>query len=1197
MLFFLAISGELFAQTIIVGPDTTICLGGSITLNAVVAGGGYGTSSYTFLALPYSPMPFSGGVPLDTSFDHPNHCTASGHDDCWGGPFSIGFSFCFLNVDYTQFWIGSNGWISFSQPNNQWDNYMPDTLPNSSSNAPKNCIMAPWQDWFLGASGVGNNIYYYTTGTAPDRKCVIYWLNCPMYYCTSKLGTFQIVLNEQNSVIENNIQSKDSCNWQQNRGTQGVQNLTGTVAFIHPGRNNKSWKAFNESTRFVPGGITWYIGGYPNGTLVGYGPTLTVSPNNTTVYTGVVEVCGGAFSAENDTVTVMDPRFNYPGSSFCLNQSDPTPSLDMNAGIFTSSPAGLVFVNDTTGEIDLSSCLPGNYLITHTITSHCTATFSESVILYILPEAPNPVNPVVTRCGPGNVTLSVTAGIHQGVRWYYSPSGGIQYPFTGLTVTTAITSTTNFYAEAFDSLSGCCSSFRSLITAIVKLIPSIINTAVEDTICSGFNNYFLLQADLSGTTFSWTASCTLGNITGLITPNSGNIISDTLTNHLFTSGNIIYLVHASLNGCADTVYFTTHVNPKANVIFQSPSDTICSGQTTNIALLSSVPGVIFSWVAVPGSGNVSGFSDDSGNIISQTLTNTGTAIETVTYHVIPSAYGCQGQQAIIVINVYPTPSLTITPLSQNICSTATTVISLTSGVKGTIFTWTVSSSSSNLSGYSADTGEVIAQTLYNSGLTDQTVTYTVSPQVFSCPSGSSQNVIVTVDPLPSVTNSLTSYQQCSSVTTNILLQANLSETTFSWTASGSSENITGYSGGSGSVISQPLINSELNTDTATYIVTPVANTCAGNPAEFTVSVFPVPDVYITPDSESFCPGGTTSLSLSSHVACPIFTWTATSSSGNVSGFGPGSGNLIQQTLNSTDYLNETVIYAVSPSANACPGIVGYSVVSIFPSPPVNLTTCWDTVVTTDAQPIKLKGGIPLGGTYSGVGVNTGIFYPEVAGQGIFPITYSYTNTWGCTKNSSKNINVISSGVFSCGNNLTDVRDNNTYPTIQIGTQCWMASNLNFGTIIASSQMQLDNCVSEKYCYGDNSANCLSSGGLYQWDEMMKFDNIKGAQGCCPPSWHVPTEADWTILFAFYNGNAFAGSFLKFSGYSGFNAALSGIRHENVVWDFDNFAVFYWSSTSQGSDKAWAHGMNSVDPCVSIYSGLKDNAFYVRCIKD
>ena len=105
--------------------------------------------------------------------------------------------------------------------------------------------------------------------------------------------------------------------------------------------------------------------------------------------------------------------------------------------------------------------------------------------------------------------------------------------------------------------------------------------------------------------------------------------------------------------------------------------------------------------------------------------------------------------------------------------------------------------------------------------------------------------------------------------------------------------------------------------------------------------------------------------------------------------------------------------------------------------------------------------------------------------------------------------------FTCGNNITDIRDNKVYPTVQIGSQCWMASNLNFGTIIASTQDQRDNCVSEKYCYNDNPINCTNQGGLYQWDELMQYDNTPADQGFCPPAWHIPTENDWNTLFANY----------------------------------------------------------------------------------
>jgi uncharacterized protein (TIGR02145 family) len=126
---------------------------------------------------------------------------------------------------------------------------------------------------------------------------------------------------------------------------------------------------------------------------------------------------------------------------------------------------------------------------------------------------------------------------------------------------------------------------------------------------------------------------------------------------------------------------------------------------------------------------------------------------------------------------------------------------------------------------------------------------------------------------------------------------------------------------------------------------------------------------------------------------------------------------------------------------------------------------------------------------------------------------------------------------------------------------------------------------------------MTTGGLYQWDEMMKFDNTSGVQGFCPPGWHVPTESQWLVLFDYYISNGFAGSPLKNTGYSGFNAFLTGVRFENASWSFNNFAIMFWSSTSRGNFKAWAHGMNTYNPSVSYYPSSRSNAFPVRCIKD
>jgi uncharacterized protein (TIGR02145 family) len=584
-------------------------------------------------------------------------------------------------------------------------------------------------------------------------------------------------------------------------------------------------------------------------------------------------------------------------------------------------------------------------------------------------------------------------------------------------------------------------------------------------------------------------------------------------------------------------------------------------------------------------------------VINQVLTNLGLSIETVTYHITPTANGCTGTTVDYVVTIVSVPDVYFQPPAQTICNAASCSIQVLSHVSSATFTWTASASSVNVTGYSASSGNLIQQTLFNSGTTIETVTYTVTPTAFGCPPGISQNVVVTVNPKPAVTNSIRNSNICSASSTNIIPQSSVPGSSYTWTASGSSIKVSGFSAGSGLLIQQTLINTGYNIETVTYVVTPIANSCSGDTAHFKVMVYPVSDVYFTPPSQAICPLQTSNIIINSHVAGTTFTWTATGSSFLVSGYSSGSGNQIQQTLNNTGYNIETVTYHVSPTANGCAGTNNDVVVSVDPNPSVTFTYCWDPITTTNAQPIKLKGATPLNGTYSGTGVSAGQFYPAVAGVGTFTITYSYSNLYSCSGTASQTITVIAPLSFNCGNTLTDIRDNKSYPTVLIGTQCWMAANLDYGSSLGGALTQRDNCTPEKFCYNDIPANCTSSGGLYQWDEIMQYSNVPASQGLCPPEWHIPTENEWNTLFNFYISNGFAGSPLKSTGYSGFNAYLDGGMFKNVNWNFLNFATIFWSSNSRGNNKAWAHGMNEYNPSVSFYPSSRSNAFSVRCIKD
>ncbi|MBW2527779.1 MAG: fibrobacter succinogenes major paralogous domain-containing protein, partial [Deltaproteobacteria bacterium] len=140
--------------------------------------------------------------------------------------------------------------------------------------------------------------------------------------------------------------------------------------------------------------------------------------------------------------------------------------------------------------------------------------------------------------------------------------------------------------------------------------------------------------------------------------------------------------------------------------------------------------------------------------------------------------------------------------------------------------------------------------------------------------------------------------------------------------------------------------------------------------------------------------------------------------------------------------------------------------------------------------------------------------------------------------------------------LVDARDGRSYRTVSIGTQCWMAQNLDVGTLVLITSPQSDNGVIEKYCYGDSLVACTSYGGLYQWDEMMAYGpsdpaNPSTTRGICPTGWHLPSDAEYqtlemhlgmsasdAALINLWRG-ADVGEQLRVGGTSGFDAPLGG----------------------------------------------------------
>ncbi|MCF6270716.1 MAG: hypothetical protein L3J41_13460, partial [Melioribacteraceae bacterium] len=179
----------------------------------------------------------------------------------------------------------------------------------------------------------------------------------------------------------------------------------------------------------------------------------------------------------------------------------------------------------------------------------------------------------------------------------------------------------------------------------------------------------------------------------------------------------------------------------------------------------------------------------------------------------------------------------------------------------------------------------------------------------------------------------------------------------------------------------------------------------------------------------------------------------------------------------------------------------------------------------------------------------------------------------------------------------------TYNTVQIGDQCWLKENLDVGSMIQGSEDATNNSTIEKYCYGNDPANCTTYGGLYQWNEAMQYSTTPGTQGICPDGWHIPTLSEFETLKTAVNND---GNALKAIGEgtgsgagtntSGFSALLAGYRTGDGYFNALGDNAHFWSSEGT-TDAAYYLGLyTNSDNIYFIYRGTYFG-FIVRCLKD
>ena len=196
--------------------------------------------------------------------------------------------------------------------------------------------------------------------------------------------------------------------------------------------------------------------------------------------------------------------------------------------------------------------------------------------------------------------------------------------------------------------------------------------------------------------------------------------------------------------------------------------------------------------------------------------------------------------------------------------------------------------------------------------------------------------------------------------------------------------------------------------------------------------------------------------------------------------------------------------------------------------------------------------------------------------------------------------------------ITDI-DGNQYETVAIGNQVWMAENLKVthyrnGDVIShlTDNNSWGGTSNGAYCaYNNNEDNVDTYGRLYNWYAVNDSRNI------APEGWHVPTDAEWTLLTDYLGGSNVAGGKLKEAGTEHWNSPNTGATNESgftafpgafrndygSYWGMGYYGIF-WSSTESFSTYAWYRHLYYGNSDVFRYNyASKQSGYSIRCVRN
>jgi gliding motility-associated-like protein len=635
-------------------PDTTLCGADTVQLHALLtnppASGcvqGYTVTSIPYTAISGSPIVIPGSAYI-SSFGGTNATY-----DGTAGPYSLGFNFPFYCESYNQFYVNSNGWITFNFPYplaTAAQEYTAQTLPPAPSDLdPQKAIellMGHYE--ILSTFGFGHGtIGYFVSGTAPNRVLVVQFTGMGDYNTQSTTTSGEIHLYETTGVIDIMISSSDFSGVNH---TTGIKDSTG-LGIAAPGMNNQQYTVSSPvAWRFTPE----------------YGASVAItssiwSPNNylSSDTSSNPYAYPPASQTYDVTSTLVLNQFTNPTS--CVVHDSVRVNIDIFTHTLSSTPAAIcpgdtaqiTFTPDGvapytyvwTPAFGLSSATiasPGASVF-DTTTYHIVATdingckVNDSITIDVLPTPTLVLTPDSVVCYSDSLLLQFPAGSYSLYQWYRIDS------VTGArTLVSSGASNTSIYAhpqsgyilEVTPTAGGSCRYFTNIVYVDSFIRPPlyVIDSFGPINICAG--QHAVLETEQGFTNVQWTPA------------SYGSQTSFPVT----TPGTFSYTARDG-NGCleySNTVNVT--VSPVPSYTFSNSKTTICGGQTDTIVVIPSPSNASVSWTfnGVTATGDTI-YAADSGS-----------------YYIAVNDAGC-ADSGVVHVNSATNPLITL-PLQSVTCN-------------------------------------------------------------------------------------------------------------------------------------------------------------------------------------------------------------------------------------------------------------------------------------------------------------------------------------------------------------------------------------------------------------------------------------------------------------------------------------------------------------------------------------------------